>query len=204
MFSETKDSKVGDFVRFQTGYAFKSTWFVSQGVKLARNVNVGHGTLNWSETVCIPELQTKEFERFALNPGDILISLDRPIISTGLKAARVKPSDLPALLLQRVARAEFLSTAVDPDYFFLWLTSPRFTGAIDPGRSNGVPHISHKDIESIPFSPPSMDGQRKIVALAMEMNALKDEADSLEATLRLELNAMIPAILDQAFNGTIS
>ena len=27
-----------------------------------------------------------------------------------------------------------------------------FASAIDPGRSNGVPHISHKDIEKIPFA----------------------------------------------------
>lgn len=203
LFPEPKDTKVGDFVKFQTGYAFKSEWFVSEGIKLARNVNVGHGTLNWAESVYIPEPQAKEFPRFVLNEGDILISLDRPIISTGVKAAQVRASDLPALLLQRVARAEFVSTEVLPDYFFIWLTSPWFTGAIDPGRSNGVPHISHKDIERIPFSPPSIEEQLNVVAWANEMMAKKEEADSLAATLRLELYAMIPAILDQVFNGEL-
>jgi len=37
--------------------------------------------------VCIDESVARELSRFALSEGDVLVSLDRPIISTGLKYA---------------------------------------------------------------------------------------------------------------------
>lgn len=201
LFPEPKDGVVSDWIKFQTGYAFKSEWFSESGVRLARNANVGHGALDWSETVRLPESRRVEFPRFELQENDILITLDRPIISTGVKVARVRKEDLPCLLLQRVARARFQNDEVLPDYFFRWLRSPHFVGAIDPGRSNGVPHISHKDIENIPFAAPSLPEQRRIVA---ELDALQVEVDalkSLQAETSAELDALLPAILDRAFKG---
>ena len=203
LFPEPSDDTVSDWIKFQTGYAFKSESFSESGIRLARNANVGHGTLDWSETVRIPESRRAEFPRFELQEGDILITLDRPIISTGVKVARVRKQDLPSLLLQRVARAQFESEAVLPEYFFRWLRSPHFTGAIDPGRSNGVPHISHKDIEKIPFAAPPLAEQRRIVA---ELDALQAEVDALkrlQAETAAELDALLPAILDRAFKGEL-
>ncbi len=194
---------VGDRVSFQTGYAFKSEWFSESGVRLARNANVGHGVLDWSDTARIPEAQRSEFSRFELAEADILIALDRPIISTGIKVARVRKGDLPCLLLQRVARAQFKDDSVLPDFFFRWLCSPRFVQAIDPGRSNGVPHISHKDIEKIPFAVPPLPDQRRIVA---ELDALQAEVDALkrhQAETAAELDALLPALLDRAFKGEL-
>jgi len=198
------DGKVSDWVRFQTGYAFKSEWFSESGVRLARNANVSHGTLDWGETVRLPESRRVEFQRFELGEGDILITLDRPIISTGVKVARVRKDDLPCLLLQRVARAQFQRAELLPEYFFRWLRSPHFVGAIDPGRSNGVPHISHKDIERIPFTTPPLTEQRRIVA---ELDAFEAEMDALkrlQAETSAELDALLPAILDRAFKGELS
>lgn len=194
---------VGDFVRFQTGYAFKSDWFTDSGVRLARNTNVGHGMLDWTETVRVSEERRSEFRRFELVLGDILISLDRPIISTGVKVARVRKEDLPCLLLQRVARAQFQGDGVLPEYFYRWLRSSHFVNAIDPGRSNGVPHISHRDIECIPFTPPNVSDQRRIVA---DLDAVEKETDGLkrlQAQTAVELDALLPSVLDRAFRGEL-
>jgi restriction endonuclease S subunit len=203
LFPEPSRSIVRDRIKFQTGYAFKSEWFSDSGIRLARNANVGHGTLDWSETVRMPEAKRAEFPRFELQAGDILITLDRPIISTGVKVARVRDQDLPCLLLQRVARAQFQGDSVLPEYFFRWLQSPHFINAIVPGRSNGVPHISHKDIEKIPFAVPPLPDQNRIVA---ELDALQAEVDALkhlQAETAAELDALLPAILDKAFKGEL-
>lgn len=194
---------VGDRVRFQTGFAFKSEWFTQTGVRLARNANVSHGHLDWSDTVRVAESRRPEFAAFELAIGDILVSLDRPIISTGVKVAQIRESDLPALLLQRVARARFITAEVETDYFFRWLQSPQFTSAIDPGRSNGVPHISHKDIERIPFALPSRPEQRRIVAHLDALQAKVDALKALQQQTATELDALLPAILDRAFKGEL-
>lgn len=203
LFPVPKNTTVCHFIRFQTGYAFKSEWFTESGIRLARNANVGHGILDWNETVYIPEELRSQFSAFELQSGDILISLDRPIISTGVKVALVRDGDLPCMLLQRVARAVFKNDTVVPDYFYRWLRSPHFFTAIDPGRSNGVPHISHKDIEKIPFNPPTIPEQHRIVA---ELDAVQAEVDALkrlQAETSAEMDALLPAILDRAFKGEL-
>lgn len=192
-------SLVGDVVSFQTGYAFKSEWFTEEGIRLARNANVGHGVLDWRETVRIPIEQRKDYPRFELNVGDVLISLDRPIISTGVKVARVRPNDLPALLLQRVARAQMKTESLDQNYFFEWLRSPYFEEAIDPGRSNGVPHISHKDIEKITFTVPDLPTQRRIVRELDALQAQVDALKALQAETQAELDGLMGAVLGEVF-----
>jgi len=189
--------KVGDFVKFQNGYAFKSSWFTSKGIRLARNQNVGHGVLQWDKTVCIEPSRAKEFDRFALAEGDIIISLDRPVINTGIKIARVCHTDLPCLLLQRVGRAQFVNDHVMPEFFFAWLESTEFRTAINPGRSKGVPHISTKQIESIPFVPPPIEVQKRTVQV---LNRLRPVCDDLEAKLtgaRERAESLVGAVVGQ-------
>jgi type I restriction enzyme S subunit len=96
--------RVSDIVEMLNGYAFKSEWFKQSGVRLLRNLNVSHGYVDWSQPAAIDANAATEYQQFALQAGDIVLSLDRPIISTGLKYAVIRESDLPCLLLQRVAR----------------------------------------------------------------------------------------------------
>jgi type I restriction enzyme S subunit len=192
----TKPTKLGEVASLQNGYAFKSEWFSKSGTRLLRNANVGHGTLNWDEEVRLPESRVPEYERFRLREGDIVVSLDRPFIVTGTKVARVLASDLPALLLQRVGRF-VLSSALHKNYLFLWINSPHFTEQIDPGRSNGVPHISSKQVEAaVLFIPPLVE-QHRIVAKVDELMALCDRLEvSLDAAADIRrrlLDALLAA-----------
>ena len=151
----------------------------------------------------MPVEMRSELEKFDLAEGDILISLDRPIISTGVKVARVTRNDLPSLLLQRVGRVNFRTDKLSPDYFFMWLRSPHYVNAIDPGRSNGVPHISPKDVERINFALPSTDQQHRIVAYLDGLQSKVDELRRLQAQTQKELDAMMPSLLARAFAGDL-
>ena len=203
LFHAPGDSTVGDFANVQSGYAFKSDWFTDDGIRLARNVNVGHGTLGWVDVARVPEQRHQEFLRFALSEGDILVSLDRPLISTGVKVAMVQKEDLPCLLLQRVGRFQFKGQRLLPEYLFGWLHSPHFTGAIDPGRSNGVPHISQRDIERISFCPPPIPVQERAVARWRELRVLLSEVARNVKQATAEAEALLPAVLNRAFAGAL-
>lgn len=154
------------------GYAFKSEWFKPHGVRLVRNVNVMHGHLDWTDTACVDEHRAKEFRRFGLVEGDIVLTLDRPIISSGLKLAEIRPADLPCLLLQRVAKLTPRAGLITHRFLMLWLCSSHFLSALDPGRSNGVPHISTRQIGAIPFALPPIPEQHRIVARVEELRGL--------------------------------
>jgi type I restriction enzyme S subunit len=171
---------VGEFAPMQNGYAFQSEWFVPKGVRLLRNKNVSHGVMRWDDMECIVENRLKEFERFRLDEGDVVLSLDRPFISTGIKVARVRREDLPCLLLQRVGRFQPDAKRLHPDYLFLFLNSPHFASQIDPGRSNGVPHISSKQVEAAKIFVPPLAEQQRIVA---KVDELMRWCDALEARL---------------------
>jgi type I restriction enzyme S subunit len=173
--------RLGDVASLQNGYAFKSEWYTKAGVSLVRCQNIGHGNLRWTDRRAITPTRAAEFERFELQLDDIVLALDRPLISTGLKVARVQERDLPALLLQRVARVNPVPAELDAEYLWLWLHSPAFIGSIDPGRSNGVPHISTKEVAAIETWLPSIEAQRITVQRAQHLLQICERlADSLE------------------------
>jgi type I restriction enzyme, S subunit len=192
-----KPTKLGEVASLQNGYAFKSEWFSKSGTRLLRNANVGHGTLTWDDEVRLPESKVPEYERFRLNEGDIVVSLDRPFIVTGTKVARVSASDLPGLLLQRVGRF-VLSSALHQDYLFLWINSPHFTEQIDPGRSNGVPHISSKQVEAALIFIPPLAEQRRLVAKVDLLMALCDRLETSLTAAATTRRRLLDALLAEA------
>jgi type I restriction enzyme, S subunit len=92
--------RLGNITTLQNGFAFKSENYISHGIKLIRNVNIGHGSVDHKNIAYYPDSEWEKFKDFELSQGDILISLDRPIISTGLKIAVLKENDVPSLLVQ--------------------------------------------------------------------------------------------------------
>jgi type I restriction enzyme, S subunit len=195
--AENDAQTVGDHIEFQNGYAFKSQWFKPDGMRLCRNVNVSHGVVDWRESAFVDDDVAKEFERFALREGDIVLSLDRPLITTGLKVARIRKSDLPCLLLQRVAKPVPKHDQLDMSYFLLWLNSSEFVDSIDPGRSNGVPHISTRQVQLLPFVLPPLVEQRRIVAKVDQLMALVDALETQLATSRATAANLLSALVDE-------
>jgi type I restriction enzyme, S subunit len=190
-------TRLGDVASLQNGYAFKSEWFSKSGTRLVRNANVGHGSLEWADEVRLPESKVQDYERFRLAEGDVVLTLDRPFITTGTKVARVTARDLPALLLQRVGRF-VLSEALHPDYLFAWINSPHFSEQINPGRSNGVPHISSKQVEAAVLFLPPLAEQHRIVAKVDELVALCDRLEESLTTSEETRGRLLDALLHEA------
>lgn len=191
--------RLGTLFNFQNGYAFKSEWFSDNGIRLVRNANISHGHINWADSVKLPDSRLSEFEGFSLNVGDIVISLDRPIINTGLKYAFIRECDLPCLLLQRVAKFSSIGNMILSGFLSKWLESNYFINAIDPGRSNGVPHISTKQLEMTLFPLLSQNEQDKIISKANELiqvcEHLKSRLQSAQQTQLHLADALTEAVL---------
>jgi type I restriction enzyme S subunit len=71
----------------------------------------------------------------------------------------------------------------------------------DKSRGYMIPHIVLREIRAFPVPTPPLAEQRRIVnelnALQAKMVALKN----LQAETAAELGALLPAVLDRAFNG---
>lgn len=187
-----------DVFNFLNGYAFKSEWFQQRGIRLLRNINVAHGVVDWKEAACIQEEQAADYQAFSLVENDVVLTLDRPIISTGLKYAVIRRDDLPCLLLQRVAKISPYAASVTVGYLTIWLNSSFFVGAIDPGRSNGVPHISTNQVAGMLFALPPLEEQHRIVAKVDELMALCDQLKVRLTQARQVHEQLATALVEQA------
>ncbi len=98
--------RLGDVADLLTGFPFRSDCYVSdsEAPRLLRGDNVAQGRLRWNGAKRWSAEAAVAMEPFWLSEGDVVLAMDRPWIEAGLKFASVHRSDLPALLVQRVAR----------------------------------------------------------------------------------------------------
>jgi type I restriction enzyme S subunit len=153
--------RLGEIALFLNGYAFKSEWFKSEGIHLLRNINMGVNEILWNDIVSLPANLAKNFSQYLLQTSDIVLSLDRPIINAGLKVAQVRDSDIPCLLLQRVLKIDTIES--NKNYVYKWFNSELFIKSINPGRSIGIPHISHNNVSNALIPLPPLLEQEEIV-----------------------------------------
>ncbi len=97
----------------------------------------------------------------------------------GRSYAMLSESDLPALLLQRVARLR--STSVEQKYLGAWLLSPYFTSYCDSVKTvTAIPHISPKDIRSFKIALPTTIAEQEAIARALsDTDALIESLEQL-------------------------
>jgi type I restriction enzyme S subunit len=194
--SEIKTYKLGEVATFLGGYAFKSEWFSKgSGIRLVRNQNISHGTLNWSETEYLPASREAEFSKWSLRPGDLVISLNRPFISSGLKLAWVTSDDCPCLLVQRTMCLRTDPRRLVAGYLYLWLTAPHFRQGAHIVPSSGVPYIVPKKVASMTISLPSIDSQlasiRKVAELTKLIETYQAQLEASRTTGEKLLEAMV-------------
>jgi restriction endonuclease S subunit len=191
-------------VEFRNGYAFKSEWYTEDGVRVVRGQNVSHGFVDWSDERRVSPERASEYQRFELNAGDLLLALDRPLISTGLKWAVLSDDDVPSLLLQRVGRITPDESVLSKTFLHLWVQSPIFISGINPGRSLGIPHISTKELEGLTLHIPPLDEQERIVTILDEQLSRLDASLAVADEVEERSAALRRSLLHSAFTGHLT
>lgn len=198
-------AKMKYYIDILPGYAFKSESYSlnDSDVPLLRGINVSPGYIRWGETVFWPKLKLKGFEQYLLREGDIVIAMDRPWISGGIRVALVTQGDLPSLLLQRVARIRgedglltgyaklLLSTNL-----FLYYFGPMLTGI-------SVPHISPEQIENFATPIPPVDEQREILRYIEYESKDIEKAVSIQKKQIKSLKEYKAILINSAVTGKI-
>lgn len=173
--------RLADHVNLMTGYPFKSASYTNDpdALRLVRGDNVVQGCLRWDNAARWPSEQTDGLEQYRLEPGDVVLAMDRPWIEAGLKYARIGIADVPALLVQRVSRLR-AGDKLDQGFLFYLIGSQTFTNhvlAVQTGTA--VPHISGNQILDFRFQLPPLREQR---AIANVLGALDDKIEQNRRT----------------------
>ena len=168
----------------QVGFAFKSDWFGKHsGPKLLRGENVGYGRVDWTDTRTLEGKQESEFLSYRLNPGDVIIGMDRTFTKTGSKVSMVMGDDLPCLLVQRVGR--FVARKIHSGYLWFLLSSDTVQGRLRlEQKGMDIPHLSRSEILHPFVSIPPLPEQKAIAEALSDMDALISGLDDLIAKKR--------------------
>ncbi|EFG1982826.1 restriction endonuclease subunit S [Escherichia marmotae] len=201
---ENKSEKLNSFVSIDIGNAFKSSEFSDEGVPLLRGQNIEPGALRWDDTKKFPIDKLQKYSHLFINEGDIILAMDRPIISSGLKIAKAKKSDLPCVLVQRVARFKDFENLI-PDYLYLLLNDVSFINYIQPNQTGSdIPHISGKQILNFECNVPSIPEQREIVRRVEQLFAYADTIEKQVNNALARVNNLTQSILAKAFRGELT
>lgn len=200
-----KPTTLGEESNLLAGFAFKSAQYTTkkEDIRLLRGDNIMQGRLRWDDVKRWPANDTKEYERYWLCEGDVVLAMDRPWVKAGLKHATIASDDLPCLLVQRTARLRG-GANLDNRFLKLLIGSSDFTGHILGVQTGiGVPHISGQQINDFEFARPPLADQRRI---ADDLESLREETQLLASLYERKLTALEAlkkALLHQAFTGEL-
>lgn len=176
-------SSMGEEAELLTGFPFPSAGFTKSGVRLLRGSNVKRGEVDWSTDITQywPAIGAKT-QAYELRAGDLVIAMDGALV--GRSFATIGASDLPALLVQRVARLR--SNKSVQGLLRAWVASDFFVRHVDLVKTHtAIPHISPKDIREFAVVVPSAKAEQDAIAQALsDIDALLAGLDRLIAKKR--------------------
>jgi len=159
---------IGQDVDLLTGFPFPSAGYSNEGIRLLRGSNVKRGQMDWADEITQywPSV-TPEISRYQLRDGDLVIAMDGSLV--GRNAAQLTNEDLPALLLQRVARIR-TNKIYEAGYLAAFFKSDWFIKHTDAVKTvTAIPHISPTDIRNFTIPVPPTISEQRVIA-----NALSD------------------------------
>jgi type I restriction enzyme, S subunit len=195
--------KIEQDIDLQTGFPFPSNKYAKAGIRLLRGSNVKRNSTDWSEDITqYWEKLSPEITQYALQKDDIVIAMDGSLV--GRSFAQLKEKDLPALLLQRVARIR--SNKVDIGYLKEYVCSEYFTKYCDKVKTaSAIPHISPGDIKnfSIPI-PPTCEEQAVIATTLSDTDALISGLEKLTIKKRNIKEGALRELLQTISNSKLN
>lgn len=183
--------RLGDYVSILNGFAFKSSEYVNEGVRVLRITNVQKGEIRDDNPKFYPLESSNLYNRFLLKEGDLLMSLTGNVGRVGKVSSKL----LPAYVNQRVCKLKVTNDKLDSDYLFHVLNSEKFEREAI-ANSSGIAqlNLSTKWLEDYSLSIPPLPTQKKIAAILdaadehrQKTKALLEKYDELAQSIFLEM-----------------
>lgn len=151
---------IGDYCSVKSGFAFKSSWWTTTGVKVIKIGSINQDNMNLSECSYVDEDKINKAKDFKVNAGDLLIAMTGATIG---KFAMVPYSSDTLLVNQRVGKFFLGNNPVEKlPFIYCTLKQPDvYYEIVNRGQGSAQPNISASDIMSIPCVIPSKEAINK-------------------------------------------
>ncbi len=159
---------LGKHAEVIAGKPFDSKGYTEEGINICGGLIIMPDRIAWEDCKHWPT--SKGLEQFLLAKDDIVLAMDRPWIAEGFKIAKIKESELPALLIQRTARIRGVD--LDQDFLMCMIKQPQFEVHCNITATT-VPHISMKDISEYPVLVPPMELQKQFAEFVQQSDKSK-------------------------------
>ena len=144
-----KNGCIGDYCSVKSGFAFKSSWWTSSGVKVIKIASINQDNLNLLECSYVDEDKIDKAKDFRVTAGDLLIAMTGATIG---KFAMVPYSSETLLVNQRVGKFFLGDNPIEKlPFIYCTLKQPDvYNEVVNRGQGSAQPNISASDIMSIP------------------------------------------------------
>lgn len=193
-----KKAPITELAEIITGFAFKSNDYVGdslESVRLCRGANTLTGYLDWGDTKFWPKNKLEKLDNYLIKAGDIILAMDRPWISNGLKVCIFPENQRETYLVQRVARLRPRCESYT-NYIYSCIKSPAFEKHCRPTETT-VPHISPVELKNFEVLIPNSELMDKYHSIASTINNSLNKMD----TCNISGDALFSKLCQQAFSG---
>ena len=190
------EARVGDFCEQpQYGYTASATT-EPIGPRFLRITDIQNGRVNWDT---VPFCQCPNPEQYLLQDSDLVFA--RTGATTGKSfVIRNCPEAIFASYLIRLRVQQLVTVEYLYHYF---QTSTYWSQITDEKKGTGQPNVNGKKLANIRVPIAPVEEQRHIVAHVDDLQARIDSLKQLQAETATELDALLPSVLDKAFNGNV-
>ena len=144
--SVDKNGCIGDYCAVKSGFAFKSSWWTNNGVKVIKIGSINQDNLNLLECSYVDEDKADKAKDFVVKAGDLLIAMTGATIG---KFSMVPYSSEVLLVNQRVGKF-FLGNHPVKKLPFIYCTLKQpevYNEVVNRGQGSAQPNISASDRE---------------------------------------------------------
>jgi type I restriction enzyme, S subunit len=166
---------------------------------------VSFGTFDPQQNKELPE-SLEPISRYEIKPGDFLMSRANTVELVGA-CALVDHTPPRLLLCDKIFRFRFdPKSQLNPAYLNHVLKSPALRSEIEAGATGTSPtmrNIAKAKIMNLRIPLPSIENQNQIVSVLDRLQMQMNELSTLYQLSSVELEALLPSILDRAFKGEL-
>ena len=170
------------------------------GVPVLRMGNVQNGQLDFRDLRYL-HLSEKDRAKLVLVRGDILVNRTNSAELVGKCAVFEDEGDFA--FASYLIRLRLDLSHADPRLVAAYINSPggRAYMLSEKRQMTGQANVNASKLKALPIALPPLPDQRRIVEHLDSLQAKVDALKRLQAESAVELDALMPAILDRAFSG---